>query len=232
MVEHHGRRQAFQQRGILDDLVGAHVDLEMPAEARDALRQRVDHVDRDRGGARIEHRETDAADAAVRHRLQLGVGDGRMHHRDAARVGLAELLDAVERDAVVGHIRGGRDDDGARRAVARLQQAILRHRRVALHARLRPRPRGREAVAVIDVHVAVAGIGRSLQLRRLGAFGIRNSLRVCGCRAGRNQCRTPRQKCPAFNHVSPPRAALMSRAARPQLYSKTRPARMPARWAA
>ena len=87
MIEHHGARQAFEQRGVLDDLVGAHVDLHVPAEIGDALAQRLDHVDRHRGGARIEHREADAANAAVGERLQLRVGDARMHHRDAARVG-------------------------------------------------------------------------------------------------------------------------------------------------
>ena len=86
MIEHDRRRQAFEQRRILDDLVGAHVDLHVPAEISDALGQRLDHVDRDGGGARIEHREADAADAAVGERLQFRIGDGRMHHRDAARV--------------------------------------------------------------------------------------------------------------------------------------------------
>ena len=106
MIEHHLRRQAFEQRGILDDLVGAHVDLDVPAEIGDALGERRDHVDRHRGGARIEHREADAANAARIKRLQLSIGHVRMHHRDAARVRGAKLRDAVERHAIVGHVSG------------------------------------------------------------------------------------------------------------------------------
>ena len=203
MVEHHGRRQAFEQRGILDDLVRAHVDLDVPAEIRDALRERRDHVDRDRSRARIEHREADAANAASHHRLQLRVGHGRMHHRNAARPVAPELLNAVERHAIVGHVGGRRHDHGTRGAEALLQQPILRDRGILLHARLRARPRGREALAVVDVHVAVAGIRRRLELRRLGAGGVWNTV------LGEARCcrhRQPsRKKRPAPDaHLSPP----------------------------
>ena len=74
MVEHHRARQPLQQVGGGDDLVGAQMDLHMPAERlRRGLRQRLDHVERGGGGPRIELGEADAADAAVRERPELGI---------------------------------------------------------------------------------------------------------------------------------------------------------------
>ena len=48
MIEHDGARQPLQQIGGGDDLVGAQMDLHMPAERLDAPRQRLDHVERGR----------------------------------------------------------------------------------------------------------------------------------------------------------------------------------------
>ena len=157
MIEHDRARQTQQQILGGDDLVGAQMNLHMPAERLHAPRQRLDHVHRRGRGLRIELRETDAAHAAVRHALELGVGDGRMHHRDAAR-GRAKLRDGVERHLVVGEIGGRRHHDHAARPDALLQQPVVRDAGVRLHPRLRPRRR--KASAVIDMHVAVARIVR------------------------------------------------------------------------
>ena len=201
VIEHDLRRQALQQVGILDDLVAAHVDLHMPAEIGDALGQRLDHVDRHRRARRIEHREADAANARIGHRAKLAVGDGRVHHRDAARVGRPETLDRVGRHAVVGDVGRGRHDHGARRADARLQQLVLIDRSVALHARLRPRPRRRKAVAVIDVHVAVAGVRRRLELGRFAAVRVWHRVLRLRRRAGRQGRARACQKCPTSHAV-------------------------------
>ena len=86
MVEHDRARQAQQQIFGRDDLIGAQMNLHVPAERLHAPRQRLDHVHRRRRGVRIELREADAPDAGAIHALELGIGDGRMHHRDAARL--------------------------------------------------------------------------------------------------------------------------------------------------
>ena len=69
MVEHDRARQTQQQILGGDDLVGAQMDLHVPAERLHALRQRLDHVHRRGRGVRIELREADAADAASSMRL-------------------------------------------------------------------------------------------------------------------------------------------------------------------
>ena len=104
---------------------------------------------------------------AVGHPLQLGVGDGRMNDRDAARR-RPKLRDGIERHRVVGVIGRRRHHDGAAGSDSLLEQPIVGDARVRLHARLRPRRR--EARAVVDVHVAVAGVFRRNGFR-LGGTG-------------------------------------------------------------
>ena len=140
MIEHDRARQPQQHVRGGDDLIGAQMDLHVPAERLHAPRQRLDHVHRGRRGLRIELREADAADAAVRHALELGVGHGRMHHGDAARL-RPELRDGVERHLVVGDIGRRRHHDDAARADALLEQPVVRHAGVRLHPRFRPRRR-------------------------------------------------------------------------------------------
>ena len=134
MIEHDGAGQPLQQIGRGDDLVGAQMDLHMPAERLDALRQRLDHVDRGGGGPRIELGEADAADAAVGHALELGVGDVGMNHGDAARL-RPELRDGVERHLVVGDIGRRRHHDDPAGADALLEQPVVRDAGVRLHPR-------------------------------------------------------------------------------------------------
>ena len=154
--------QAIPHALGVGDLIGAHVDLDVPAEVVHAPGERLDHVERRRRRSRIELGEPDAANAAVREGFQLRVRDRGMDHDDAARV--AELRDGIERDAVVGAVGRGRDHHGSCGPDALLQQPIVRHAGVRLHPQFRPRRR--KALAVVDVHVAVAGIGRRGELRR------------------------------------------------------------------
>jgi len=164
---------AVPQRLVVDDLMGLHVDLQMPAEGVHAFRQRLDHVEgggRDIGSA---ERKADAANPAVIEDLQFGLRDGRMDDGDTARIA-RELGDGIERHVVVGEVGPWLHDDAACGADPLLQQAEF------LHARIRDgaaRSRGlRKAGDIVDVVVAVAGAGRRLDLRRVGAGGVRHLL--------------------------------------------------------
>ena len=181
-----------------DDLVGPHVNLHVPAEIVHSLRQRLDHVDRRSGGVGIELGEADAANSSIRQGLQLGLRDRRVNDGHSARLG-TELSDGVEGDAVIGNIDGRRDDDGPGSADPLLQQAVLGHTRVHLQARARPKRR--ETFGIIDMHVAVAGICRCLELRRLGAGGVRHGVLRIGFLRPKGACCRPGGD-PAFEKVS------------------------------
>jgi hypothetical protein len=157
------------------------VELDVPAQLDHALRERLDHVDLHHRGDGIAEGEADAADAAGVQRFQLGIGDARVQHRHAARI-RAELRDRVERHTVVDRVVARLDDDGAGGADALLQLAVMRDRGVRRrHAVAR---RHRKARRIVDVHVAVAGVGRRLELRRLGTRGVRHRLRAARPDAG------------------------------------------------
>jgi hypothetical protein len=49
VVEHERRGHAVPQRLVVDDLMGLHIDLQMPAKGVHAFRERLDHVE---GGGR------------------------------------------------------------------------------------------------------------------------------------------------------------------------------------
>ena len=104
MIEHDRcPAAAAANRAARDDLIRrADGSAQCQPSRLDALRQRLDHVERGGGGIRIELGEADAADAARPASLQLGVGDGRMHHRDAACAGGPSCGDGVERHRIVG----------------------------------------------------------------------------------------------------------------------------------
>ena len=96
-----------------------------------------------------------------------------------ARARGAERGEGVERAAVVGAVGRGRHDHVAGGADALLEQPIVLRMGVARPQR---RIRCRRKAAVVDVHVAVAGIGRRLELGRRGAGRIRHRLRAAGAR--------------------------------------------------
>ena len=163
VVEHDRRRQAVEDVLDADDLVAEHVDLHVPAEVVDALRQRLEHVDRRRAG--LHQVEADAAHAEIVQALELGVGHARVDDGDAARR-RPDLRHAVQRAGIVGAVGRGLHYDVARRADALLQEPVV----VGLGVgRLQGRARRDREAAVVDVHVAVAGVLRRVQLRRLGA---------------------------------------------------------------
>jgi len=65
VIEHQLGRQAPQQVRKLDDLRALHVKLHVPAEIRDAFRERLDHVDLDHRGGRVTQGEADARTPAA-----------------------------------------------------------------------------------------------------------------------------------------------------------------------
>ena len=107
MIEHDGAGQALQQVGGADDLVAAQMNLHVPAERLDALRQRLDHVERGGRGLRVELGEADAADAAglpcAFSSASVTVGCTTATPRACG----AELRDGVERHRVVGDVGRG-----------------------------------------------------------------------------------------------------------------------------
>lgn len=73
MIEHELLRQAPQHVLELDHLLATDVELNVPAERRDAFRQRLDHFGLDDRGGRVTKTEADPAHASVVESLQLGV---------------------------------------------------------------------------------------------------------------------------------------------------------------
>ena len=82
MVEDDRGGQPLQKIGRLNDLVAEQLNLDVPAEIVDPFRQRLEHLDR--GPAGDNEIEADAANAAAVQAPELGVGDARVDHRDAA----------------------------------------------------------------------------------------------------------------------------------------------------
>jgi len=101
----------------------------MPSHRGDALRHRLQHVDRG-GAARGREIEADAADARRIEPLELVIGDARIDDGDAARGGAAfgERLDETVIKDAVGR---GLHDHVARGADPLLQQPIVCDRGVA-----------------------------------------------------------------------------------------------------
>ena len=166
VVEHRGAGQPLQQVSGIDDLVRPQMDLHVPAERRDALRQRLDHVDGGDGGSRIELGEADAAHAAVGEPPQLAVFHVRVHDGDAARL-RSKLRQRIKRHRVVGPIGRRLHHHGPAGSDALLEPPVLGDAGVLLHAG--SRPRRRKARGVVDMHVAVAGVGRRLERRGGGS---------------------------------------------------------------
>ena len=143
--------------------VAKHMDLDVPAEIVDALRQGLEHVDRGRAG--LDEIEADAANAEVVQPLEFGVGDARIDHRHAARA-RAELGHRVERAGIIGSVGRGRDDDVARRADPLLKQAIVVDGRVGW---TQLGGGGNRKAAVVNVHVTVARVRRRFEFWRFGS---------------------------------------------------------------
>ena len=101
VVEHDRRRQPLEEVRDLDDLVAQHMDLDVPAEIVDALRQRLEHLDR--RCARLDEVEADSANAEIIEPLELGVGDARIDDRDAT-CGRAELGHRIEGAGIIGSV--------------------------------------------------------------------------------------------------------------------------------
>jgi len=150
----------------MHDLLALEIELQVPAEAGDTLRQRLHHVPLDHRGGGVPEREADAANTGTVERLELGIRDIGMKNGDAARA-RSELGQRVDRHSVVGAVIARRDHHDPCRSIALLQQPIVRHGGIG---RDPPRPLRRlRKAGVIDVNVAVRCVRRRLDLCRLGA---------------------------------------------------------------
>ncbi len=154
MVKDDRAGQTLKKVRVLDDGVAEDMDLDVPAEIVDALRQGREHVDR--GGAGLDKIEAYAANAEVVQALEFGVGDARIDNRHAARA-CAELGHRVKRARIIGSVGRGCDDDVARRADPLLKQAIVVDRCVGWTDLGGGSNR---KAAVVNVHVTVARVWR------------------------------------------------------------------------
>jgi hypothetical protein len=117
------------------------------------------------------------------HALQVGVADRIVDHDDGARL-RPHGGDRIEGRRVLGAIGRGLHDDVAARPDALLKAAVILDRGVT-----RPQRRTRVDLVLrtIDVMVAVAGVGRRLQLGGLGALRPFDLLRRGASRHGAQQ---------------------------------------------
>src|ERR1700722_12943450 len=107
-------------------LIAQHMDLDVPAEIVDALRQWLEHVDCRSSG--LDEIEADAANTEVVEPLQFGVGDGRIDHRDAAG-SRAELGHRIESAGIILSLPPNRDVRGRQSATTasrRLRPSAVR----------------------------------------------------------------------------------------------------------
>ena len=157
MVEHDRAGQPLKKSRVVGDGVTQHMDLDVPAKTVDALRQRLEHVDRGRAG--LDEIEADAANAKVVQPLEFGIGHPGVDHRHAARVS-AKPGHRVERAGIVGPVGRGIDDDIARGAEPLLQQAIVVDGRIA---RMQLGGWSDRKATVVNVHMAVARVRRRFE---------------------------------------------------------------------
>src|ERR1700753_3039071 len=107
MVEDDGNRYAVPDGHGGQDLFGCGVDLDIPAEGGDTLRQGFHHFDR--GRAIFGEGEANAAYAGCVQFFQLSVGDLGIDDGNAAGR-WAELMKSVEEAAIIDAVGRGRDD--------------------------------------------------------------------------------------------------------------------------
>jgi hypothetical protein len=152
------------------------VDLDVPTEIVDALRQRLEHVDR--GGAGLDEIEAYAANAEVVQPIEFGIGDAGIDHRHAARA-WPQLGHRVERAGIIGSVGRGRDHDVAGRAEPLLKPAIVVDGRVAW---TQLGVGSNRKAAVVNMHVAVARVRRRLEFWQFRSRRPGHGLGVsCGC---------------------------------------------------
>ncbi len=97
----------------LDQLLGLHEDLYVPAESGDPGAERRQSLCRGHAPRlRCHEVHAQAADAVPVEPFQLGVGDGRIDDRDAAGA-VAEAVERVDRAGVVDPVSRWRHDDGS-----------------------------------------------------------------------------------------------------------------------
>ena len=153
------------------------IDLQVPAEPRDAFGDRRQHP-LDRGDIRYARRHEVQAHATHAQRVHLverRVGNVRVDYRDAAQA-CRLLAQRVEQAAIVAPVRTRLHQHNARKAQAAGNARVLRQRL----RRRRVLPRGRARIAcrrAQHVHVAVAGERRNLHLFDGRDLGVLDHLR-------------------------------------------------------
>ena len=110
VIEDDRRRHAIPEGFRRSDLVGRHVDLDMPAQRRHTSCQRFDHVNRRDRGRRVGEAEADSAHAPLVQAFEFGVGHRRANNGNASGM-WCEPRDGIERHAVIGDVRDWGHDD-------------------------------------------------------------------------------------------------------------------------
>ena len=140
------------------------------------------------------------------HAPQLGIGDRGVDHDDGA-CARAKRYERIESGSILGAVGRRLDDDVAAGADALLKGVIIVDRGVA---RTQGRARINLVLRPVDMVMAVAGIGRRLELWGLGPRRILDLLCRCRPRA-RAEHPCPRQCREAPQHVAPIPAGLPHR---------------------
>src|SRR6516225_5695670 len=118
VIKYDYRWQALKQVGALDDLVGGHVYLDVPAKIVHSFGEWLNHFDC--CGTGLYQIKANTTKAVVGKALELRIGDAGINDGDAPRRG-ADLPQRVAGAAVVGAVGGRRDNHVARRTNPLLQ---------------------------------------------------------------------------------------------------------------
>jgi hypothetical protein len=157
MVDDQPAGQPLQQCFTFSQQAAVQLQLDAPAEARDAGRDRFQSVPRQRTAR--QHLETRAANAGVGQALQLGIADVGPDDCDTARLVETEGCDRLDGTAVVEAVGRWLHDHRTVQAQGALHGADV-GRDVGPGRAGAHRGRGHGLGRIIDVNVAVAGLGR------------------------------------------------------------------------
>ncbi|RXH22130.1 hypothetical protein XH99_34615 [Bradyrhizobium nanningense] len=154
VIDHVGRRQRGEDGREFGNRARLEIDVDMPAELRDAVHDALELVHVTDAAEALEEGETATADAGLVERRQLLLGHLVIDVGNAL-IGTLALGDGIGDDAIVGAVHGGIHDDAAldtdllMDAAERLQRRISR----VVGTLLRERVTRRRAE---DVSVAIA----------------------------------------------------------------------------
>ena len=159
--------------------------LEVPAQRRDAPRERVDHIQRE--AAEIERVEADAAHAGLVQLAEIGVGDVGARHDDGTQM-LWHGTERREEDAVVRAVDAGLDEHATldSEEIGEAPPIVQRQ-----HVRRVVARRGEGRAFGENVEVAIARSGGQWRLRPPLQRARRETDRCAAARTDRHQMRSP-----------------------------------------